>query len=127
MEPSLLAAFSAPTAVSVVPICFASSAVTAASADPATVTPSARASILRIMVFSSGCCLERGLEGEREPATVLERGIRPVRDRHGAGRIGGVVAVVAVVAEVHAIALQDVRAEARAVVAVALVAAERDG
>src|SRR5215813_1366379 len=66
--PSLLPAFSAPTAVRVVPICFASSAETAASAP---VARDATANAMRDLL-NMVASLERGLERERPPAAVRQ-------------------------------------------------------
>src|SRR4029077_6206449 len=75
--PSLLPAFSAPTAVSVVPICLASSAETAANAAPLKIAAKLAASIVvrSMMAFP---CLESRLERERDPAAIGERRVRAV-------------------------------------------------
>src|SRR5215471_14648329 len=103
--PSLLPAFSAPTAVSVVPSCLASSAEIAAHAAGANAAASAATiKVLRNMILFSSKC---GLERERHPAAVGQSGERAVGCTHDAargglrGRVGLVVAEVAVVAQLE--------------------------
>src|SRR4051812_38328859 len=112
MVPSLLPAFSAPVAVSVVPSCLASSAETALQAVGAASDASAAIiNVLRNMiVFLSEC----RFECERYPAAVGQLCERTVgRTHHAACRSGHrrvrrVIAEVAVVAELHLVLLVDV-------------------
>src|SRR5947209_5841657 len=124
MVPSLLAAFSAPTRVSVVPpSALASSAVTAAFAAVAAYAAQTRAAnrVSRMCMFVSS---EGGLEGEAQHAAVLQVGGEAVGRRDG----GAVVLVVTEpvdVLQVEAVLLLHVGRDADRVVAEALVATER--
>src|SRR5678815_4333550 len=119
MVPAALAAFSAPIGVSVVPRALASSAETAwAEIAEKAIRPANQLS-LRFMGDSS----EGGLEGQADGAAVTQERRQSVRRGHG----GAVVAVVTEkvdVLQVEAVLLLHVGAEADAVVAEALVAAE---
>src|SRR4051812_17465598 len=125
MVPSLLPAFSAPTAVSVVPSCFASSADTAAK-EGAQIAASARARIdwgcMRVSLS------ERCLERERPPAAVGERAEHAVERGGGARRgVGRVVAEVAGVLQVHPVLRINVGGEPEGVIAGVVVAAQEHG
>src|SRR6476659_4374981 len=120
MVPAALPAFSAPIAVSVVPKVLASSAETPAWAPAAEhASRAANQWSLRFMVDSS----EGGLEGQTHEATVAQERRQPV----GRGDNGPVVAEVADevdVLQVEPVLLLHAGADADAVVAEALVAAE---
>src|SRR3954469_2298478 len=92
MVPAALPAFSAPTAVSVVPRALASSAVTAWAPMAEKAIKPANQWSLRFMVGSS----EGGLEGQADGAAVAQEGRQSVRGGHG----GAVVAVVTEVVDV---------------------------
>src|SRR6188472_3350704 len=119
MVPAALPAFSAPTAVSVVPRVLASSAETAWAPMAEKAIRPANQCNLRFMVDSS----EGGLEGQADGAAVAQERRQSVLRGHG----GAVVAVVAEkvdVLQVEAVLLQHVGADPDAVVAEPLVAAE---
>src|SRR4030095_13080055 len=112
--PSLLAAFSAPMLVSVVPSCFASSGEAAAKAAVASDATARAMNVLRNMMSSSECRFER----ERPPAAVRERREDAVEYAGGAGGgVGRVIAEVTGVLEVDPVLRVDVGGEAQRKVA----------
>src|ERR1700755_745357 len=80
--PSLLPAFFAPTEVSVVPSCFASSGETASALVLKIAAKPAASKVFRNMKIAPWS--ECGLERERDPAAVGERRVRAVGDAHDA-------------------------------------------
>src|SRR5881275_21882 len=119
MVPAALPAFSAPTAVSVVPRVLASSAETAWAAIAEKAIRPANQLSLQFMGNSS----EGGLEGQADGAAVAQKRRQSVLRGHG-GAVVAVVTEVVDVLQVEAVLLQHVGADAEAVVAEALVAAE---
>src|SRR5204862_7124838 len=120
MVPAALPAFSAPTAVSVVPRALASSAETAWAAIAENAIRPANQLSLQFMGNSS----EGGLEGQADGAAVAQERRQSVLRGHG-GAVVAVVAEIVDVLQVEAVLLQHVGADAEAVVAEPLVAAKR--
>src|SRR5260221_11836129 len=125
MVPSLLPAFSAPTAVSVVPSCLASSADTAAH-DAGALRDMSAATMI---VLRNICCssLECGLECQRDPAAVRKRGKGTVSRVQSAVAADRVCTEIAVVRKLHVVFLIKVGSDPGTPVAGALVASQQHG
>src|SRR5471030_2317441 len=125
MVPSLLPAFSAPTAVSVPPSCLASSGVTAACAP---VAASSAASMMVCLKFMVSTLSEGGLESRGQEATVFEQRRHAAVGSDGAGgRVGHQRAEEVDILQVEAVLLAHVERHANRIVAGALVAARLHG
>src|SRR5471032_2414621 len=125
MVPSLLPAFSAPTAVRVLPSCFASSGVTAACVP---VAASSAASMMVCLKFMVSTLSEGGLESRGQEATVFEqRGHAAVGSDGARGRVVRQRAEEVDVLQVEAVLLAYIERHADRIVAGALVTARLHG